>query len=149
MTSIYLYYIFYEIDRPKTKTDKIVSNVEESSSGGLIIGITVAAVVVLTVIIIIMVVYYKRRVGRLKSENCTVMHYIQSTEGTDAGDYTKILITKIIEQVVCVFIDTSCQKKNHEINEMQNARHQEIIFFYSFARNALNSIIKIYICKNR
>lgn len=111
MTSIYLYYIFYEIDRPKTKTDKIVSNVEESSSRGLIIGITVAAVLVLSVIIIIMVVYYKRRVGRLKSENCTVMHYIQSTEGTDAGDYTKILITKIIEQVVCVFIDTICQIK--------------------------------------
>lgn len=108
MTSIYLYYIFYEIDRPKTNTDKIVSNIEESSSSGLIIGITVAAVVV---IIIIMVVYYKRRVGRLKSENCTVMHYIQSTEGTDAGDYTKILITKIIEQVVCVFIDTICQIK--------------------------------------
>lgn len=112
MTSIYLYYIFYEIDRPKTKTDKIVSNGEESSSSGLIIGITVAAVVVLSVIIIIiMVVYYKRRVGRLKSENCTVMHYIQSTEGTDAGDYAKILITKIIGQVVCVFIDTICQIK--------------------------------------
>lgn len=112
MTSIYLYYIFYEIDRPKTKTDKVVSNGEESSSSGLIIGITVAAVVVLSVIIIIiMVVYYKRRVGRLKSENCTVMHYIQSTEGTDAGDYAKILITKIIEQVVCVFIDTICRIK--------------------------------------
>lgn len=92
-----------------------MSNVEESSSRGLIIGITVAAVVVLTLIIIIIVVYYKRRVGRLKSVNRAVMHYIQSTEGTDAGDYTNIVITKITEHVVCVIIGTSCLiKKNRE-----------------------------------
>lgn len=61
-----------------------MSNVEESSASDLIIGITVATVVVLTLVIVIMVVYYKRRIGRLKSVNRAVMHYIQSTEGTDA-----------------------------------------------------------------
>lgn len=71
-----------------------MKNVEEASASGLITGI-ILAVVALTLIIIIMVVYYKRRVGRLKSENRAVMHYIQSTEGTDAGDKNKILITFI------------------------------------------------------
>lgn len=62
---------------------KVVNNVEEASASGLITGI-ILAVIALTLIIVIMVIYYKRRVGRLKSENRAVMHYIQSTEGTDA-----------------------------------------------------------------
>lgn len=92
-----------------------MNNVEEASASGLITGI-ILAVIALTLIIVIMVIYYKRRVGRLKSVNRAVMHYIQSTEGTDAGDYTNIIITKITEHVVCVIIDTSCQKKKQRKN---------------------------------
>lgn len=77
-----------------------MNNVEEASASGLITGI-ILAVIALTLIIVIMVIYYKRRVGRLKSENRAVMHYIQSTEGTDAGDYTNILITFM--DYICVF----------------------------------------------
>lgn len=78
-----------------------MNNVEEASASGLITGI-ILAVIALTLIIVIMVIYYKRRVGRLKSENRAVMHYIQSTEGTDAGDYTNILITFM--DYICVFL---------------------------------------------
>lgn len=91
-----------------------MSNVEESSASGLIIGITVATVVVLTLVIVIMVVYYKRRIGRLKSVNRAAMHYIQSTEGTDAGDFTNIFITNINEYVVCVFKVTLYREKHRE-----------------------------------
>lgn len=87
ITSIYPNYIFYNIERPNIA--KVGSNVEVSFASGLIIGIIVVTVVVLTLIIIIMVVY-KRRVGRLKSVNRAVMQYIQSTEGTDAGNCTNI-----------------------------------------------------------
>lgn len=89
----------------------MVNNVEELSASGLITGITLAVVVVLVLIIVI--IYYKRRVERLKFENRAVVHYIPSTEGTDAGDYTNISITNINESVVCVIID-SLQKKIKE-----------------------------------